>query len=357
MTHLKEQNQKNTRGSSVRHATHKPPEWLAKARENATKYLVLFANNPGVEKVVSQFDSHYTKIKDPSKRLDYLKKLAAEHWDFRKGRERFEITEIEPMDDPDSKMGKIIFEGASYAEMASPSRATLKHYSIMAILGGANKSPYNRLKYGLEQDITYDMLAYLGSEREILPPEQEQTKDYAAGARTEFDLGKGAITSLMGKQLSDTGEYEIVTSEWRIARLQRKDGLPIFLLSSPPFLGGKRANTADTYDFMRRLEQEAFNPTQNILFTTGAIYRYAQYFDAVREISLRTGVDIEIIGFEPEYGGMEFKPSQFLQELKGAADAAVRLRDAIQGNEERNEWRKLYYNRFERDETHGRGAL
>ena len=72
-------------------------------------------------------------------------------------------------------------------------------------------------------------------------------------------------------------------------------------------------------------------PIIAILFATGALYRYGQYFDAVREISLKTGADIEVIGFEPSYSGMNFKPSQFLQELKAAVDAAVRLRNAVDG--------------------------
>lgn len=329
----------------------KSPEWFITACNNAMKYLVRFVNNPGLEHIVKEFDTGYALIKDPNKRIDYLSNLAAEHWDFRKGRERFEVTETQPIDEPGSELGETIMEGARRLEMATSSTATLKHYSIMAILGGANMSPYYRLRYALEQHVTYDMLVYLGSEREIHPPEQEITKSYALGVRTEFDLGKGAITSLMGSQLADGAEYDLITSEWHIAHLQRKDGLPIFLLSAPPFLGNGRANTADTYDFMRRIEQEALSPTKNILFATGSMYRYAQYFDAVREMSLRTGVDIEVIGFDPSYTNTQFKPSQFLQELKAAANAAVRLRDAIEGNAVKNEWRDRYYNRFERDEA------
>ncbi len=327
------------------------PEWQQHARDHATEYLHRFVNNPGVEQVVKEFDPRYLQIKDPNKRIDFLAKLAAEQWDFRKGRERYEVTEEFAVDAPDSELGKIIFEGASYAEMASASKASLKHYSILAILGGANMSPYYRLRYGLEQDITYDMLAYMGSEREVLEPEAAITKGYAAGAKTEFDLGKGAIATLMANTLSDEGAYDVATSEWHIARMETLSGTPVFALSAPPFLGVKRANTADTYDFLRRLEQESFNPTKNILFVTGSIFRYAQYFDAVREITLRTGVDVEVIGYTQEYTGNAFKPSQFLQELKSAADAAVRLRDAVNGREERNEWRKRYYNRFTRDES------
>lgn len=327
------------------------PEWQQQAQDHATEYLHRFVNNPGVEQIVKQFDAHYLTITDPNKRIDFLAALAAEQWDFRKGRERYEVTEEYVIDAPDSVLGKIVFEGANYAEMASSSRASLKHYSILAILGGANMAPYYRLRYGLEQDISYDMLAYMGSEREVVEPEATITKDYAAGAKTEFDLGKGAINTLMANTLSDEGAYDVATSEWHIARLQTLNDVPIFMLSAPPFLGVKRANTADTYDFLRRLEQESFNSTKNVLFVTGAIFRYAQYFDAVREISLRTGVDVEVIGYDQAYTGTSFKPSQFLQELKAAADAAVRLRDAVNGHEQRNTWRKQYYNRFERDES------
>ena len=305
-----------------------PPEWLAAARAHAMKYLVLFANNPGVEKIVKEFDAKYLQIQDPVERLHYLAKLAAKEWDFRKGRERWEVTETFDMDSPDSKLGNIIHQGARLAEMASASRATLRHYSIMAILGGANRSPYNRLKYALEQHVTYDMLAYLGSEREVLPPEQENTKDYAPGAHNEFDLGVGAITTLMKDQITGPLNYEIRTPESRVAHMQQKNGVPILVLSAPPRQGAARANTADTYEFLRL--HEALGPTKNILFATAAIFRYGQYFDAVREISLKTGTDIEVIGFEPGYSGMDFKPSQFLQELKAAADAALRLYNAIQ---------------------------
>lgn len=328
------------------------PAWLADARAHATDYLHRFAFNPGVELIVGQFDTTFRRIKDADKRLDHLKSVAAEHWDFRKGRERYEITESYEMDKPGNEMGKIIFEGSAIAEMGISSSATLKHYSIMAILGGANLSPYNRLKYGLEQNITYDMLAYLGSERELPPAEKEAVTEYAKGAQTEFDLGKGAIVSLMRDQLTDNeeGDFEVATSEWRMTRLQTKKSIPIYLLSAPPYLGGRRANTADTYDLLRRLEQEALSPVKNILFITGSIYRYAQYFDAMREICLRTGTDIETIGYDPPYMGKAFKPTEFLQELKAAADAAIRLRNAVNGQEELNEWRKRYYNRFTRKE-------
>jgi hypothetical protein len=342
------------KSNSLRHDGKKRlPDWQEDARDHALDYLTRFAFNPGIEKVVSQYDSHFKNIKDVDERLDYLKKLAAEHWDFRKGRERFEITETYELDEPGNEQGKIIFEGAAQLEMGTSSSATLKKYSIVAVLGGANMGPYYRLKFALEQNVEYGMLAYLGSERALMDPEKEISSKYAKGAQTEFDLGKGAITSLMNDKLTEDGfgEYDMLTSEWHITRLQQKDGVPVMLLSSPPFLGGKRANTADTYDFMRRLEQEAFTPVENILFTTGSLYRYAQYFDAMRELCLRTGIDIEVIGFEPEYSGMDFKPTQFLQELKAAADASIRLRDACKGLENRNEWRQKYYNRFTRDES------
>lgn len=304
------------------------PAWLEGARAHAMKYLVMFANNPGVEKVVNEFDKNYVQIVDPVKRLYYLKDLAAREWDFRKGRERYEVNDVFDIDRPDSLVGKIVHEGARQAEMASASGATLRRYSIMAVLGGAGRSPYNRLKYALEQHVTSDMIAYLGSERAVLPAEEEKVHDYAPGATTEFDLGVGAIKTLMADELVGPLEYKLKTPESRIAYMQQKNGVPIVLLSAPPNQGGTRANTADTYDFLRLHSNVPLDETKNILFATSAIYRHFQYFDAVREITLKTGADIEVIGFDPAYGGMEFKPSQFLQELKSAADAAVRLYEA-----------------------------
>lgn len=307
----------------------KVPSWLASAREHAMKYLVLFVNNPGVEKIVKEFDSHYASMQDPVKRLYYLAELAAKEWDFRKGRERYEVTEAFAIDAPDSPVGKAVYEGARQAEMASASTATLRKYSIVAILGGASRAPYNRLKYALEQHVTYDLIAYLGSERQTTPAEKEKAQDYAPFAETEFDLGVGAVKTLLTDQIVGSLEYELKTSKSRVAHLQQKSGVPILLLSAPPNQGGHRANTADTYDFLRLQIGASLDETKNILFATSAVYRYGQYFDAVREISLKTGTDIEVIGFDPVYGGIEFKPSQFLQELKSAADAAVRLYEVL----------------------------
>jgi len=58
---------------------------------------------------------------------------------------------------------------------------------------------------------------------------------------------------------------------------------------------------------------------------------FAKFRSKLAPTSLKTGADIEVIGFEPSYSGMNFKPSQFLQELKAAVDAAVRLRNAVDG--------------------------
>jgi hypothetical protein len=174
--------------------------WIRQACDHAADYLTRFVNNPGIERIVAQFDPQYSQIRTLDGRLARLSDIAAEHWDFRKGRERYEVVANEPMDQKESELGKIILEGTDYAEMTSRSSATLKHYAMLVILGGANKAPYYRLRYALEQNVTYDKLISLGCEREVASPEQAQTADYAPGARTEYDLGIGAIQSLLGEE-------------------------------------------------------------------------------------------------------------------------------------------------------------
>lgn len=138
----------------------KDPEWTAAACSHAADYIIRFVNNPGVERIVAQFDPQHAHLQIPDERLERLSRVAAEQWDFRKGRERYEVVANEPMDQQGSTLGGIILEGATYAEMASRSSATLNHYTTIAVLGGANWSPYYRLRYALEQNVTYDKLIF-----------------------------------------------------------------------------------------------------------------------------------------------------------------------------------------------------
>ncbi len=307
----------------------KQPKWLEHARAHATDYLARFINNPGVERIVAQYDPSYIDIASPDKRLDRLAAIAAKYWDFRKGLERYQVTTSQPMDAEGSELGKIVRDESAYLGATDSSSATLTHYDILAVLGGANMSPYNRLRYALEQDVTYDKLVFLGCEREVLKPEQTKTASYAPGAQTEYDLGKGAIVTLLGKELVKSKSYEIINAKWRIAHYEKKDGTPVLCLSAPPHRKARRAHTSDTYQFLLRVEGDGIAPGTDILFVTSEIYRYAQYFDAVRDIILTTGANVETIGYAPAYGGQDFKPSQILQELKSDIDAATRLRDAV----------------------------
>jgi hypothetical protein len=305
-----------------------PPRWLNHARDHATEYLNRFIYAPGLEQIVREIDDNYVKIQGLDKRLARLSEIASKEWDFRKGRERFEVVANEPMDQPGSKFGEIVLEGVRSMEIASRSTATLPHYDVVAILGGANMSCYHRVRYALEQEISCDMLVFLGCERPLQDPEKERTRGYAPHAQTEFNLGIGAINSLLGSQLTDSVR-EVSVADGHFTVFQEKDGVPVVVLSAPPLGNHVRANTSDTYQFLRTIEQSSFAPGKNILFVTTALYRYAQYFDAVRDILLVTGANIETIGYEPAYSEEDFKPSKYLQELKSAIEAATRLRNVL----------------------------
>jgi hypothetical protein len=192
-----------------------PPQWLAQTRKHAIEYLTRFAHNPGLERIVREFNAEYAAIPSLNKRLTCLCEIAAKEWDFRKGRERFEVVANEPMDQPDSELGNIILEGANQAEMASRSMATLKHYDVVAVLGGANMSSYHRLRFALEQHITYNMLAFLGCERPLSSSEQSQVSSYAKEARTEFDLGMDAVSALIDAQPENMAWWKTQPEAWQ----------------------------------------------------------------------------------------------------------------------------------------------
>lgn len=311
----------------------KQPEWLDDAKELARSQIESFVNNEGLKSIASEFDPEFAKIEDEDEKLDKLQKIAADNWDFRKGRERQEVVETIDIDNPDSSIYHRINEGAVNMGMVGSSKPKSEYYDLIAIPGGANNSPYNRMRYALEQGVDYDMLVFLGSERAINDVEKAKVAHYAEDAESEFDLGTGAISKLLGEEVKDDDVFHVRDKAWRVAYFEHKnpeDSRSAFVISAPARVGAKRANTGDTYDFMRLLARDDLGPGKKVLLSTNAHFRPFQHFDAVRELTLKTGSEVETIAFEAGYNDMaEKKPSEILQETKSAIDAAAKLRQAI----------------------------
>jgi hypothetical protein len=295
--------------------------------------LESFVNNEGLDEMAEVFGLHDLPEDEHQKLLE-LQKLAVEHWDFRKGAER-QATDWndELLDQEDSDQWKVIFGAADKLGLVKNTSPQNKHPDSLVILGGANKAPYDRLRYGLEQVDDFGQIAYLGSSRPVSEAEQEKAKEYAPNAQTEFDLGCGAFESLLDAKMIEEMKFRRRDGDIWKARLyefehkgQKKHG---WVLNTPHLIGERRATTYDNYSFYAQVADLDKEPDHNIVAVTTGFYSKAQHFPGVQELTIPYGVKIETIGHSAEYTGVKRKPAQLLQETKAAIDAAVRLESAL----------------------------
>jgi len=305
------------------------PEQLAQGELDA------FLNNPGLSELSQLFGLEELPA-DQHDRLQALQGIAEAHWDFRKGAERQATDwDDELLDQPGSMQWNTIFTAADKLGLVRDSEPANKQPDLLVILGGANRAPLDRLRYGLSKVDDFGTLIYLGSSRELPEPEKQKVADYAPNAQTEFDLGCGAFESLLKANLVDGitidskgSTYEVYTYEFELNGKMRKG----IVMSTPQTIGTKRATTYDNYRFLAEREELDINPSKTIVSVTTGQFRLGQHLPAVQELTLNYGTTVETIGHSAEYSGVTRKPSQLLMETKSAIDAAARLEQAIKQN-------------------------
>lgn len=274
-----------------------------------------------------------TLPENPAERLLALQKVATAHWDFRKGAERQAVDwNVEAIDQEGSEQWNTIFSAADKLGLVRDSEPQTKNPNSLVILGGANKAPFDRLRYGLEQVYNFEIAAYLGSTRPVSEAEREKAKDYAPTARTEAELGYGAFETLLGARMVDEVHEVRYGDVWGMRFYEFEYNGEIkngFVLSTPQQIGARRATTYDNFSFFADRAELADNPDYSIVAVTTGIYTAGQHLPGVQELTLKYGTTVETIGHSAEYSGAVRKPSQLLQETKAAIDAAVRLQEAI----------------------------
>jgi len=305
--------------------------------EHARQQLEGFITNPGLDEMAELFGVSELP-QDSRERLNALQQLAAAHWDFRKGAERQAVDwNDELIDKEGSEQWNTIFAAASQLDMVESSRPHNRHPDYLAILGGANKAPLDRLRYGMESVEDFKHVVYLGSSRPVSDVEREKAREYAPNAVTEFDLGCGAFETLLNARMVDEISEVRNGDTWGMRlyefehNSETKSG---FVLSTPQEIHvdhdtKHRATTYDNYQFFADRAELARYPETTVVGVTTGFYVPGQHLPAVQMLTLPYGVETETIGHDAAYSGVVRKPSQLLQETKSAIDAAVRLQNAL----------------------------
>jgi hypothetical protein len=308
--------------------------------ELARKELEGFINNYAFIDMARLFGAEELPV-DTSEKIAFLQDLAAKHWDFRKGAERQAVNwDDDLLDQEGSDQWNRIFAAANDLGMVESTKSENLRPEYLVFLGGANRAPLDRLRFGMEQVEEADNIVYLGSSRLISDAEKEKAADYAPGAETEFDLGCGAIETHLKAHLIDELKSERGGDTW-VARFyeynvidenQQPVAKHAFALGTPQIIGKenatenqRRATTYDNFDNFARVAKLADNKDTSVVSVTTGFYVPGQHLPAVQELTAKYGTKVETIGHSAEYSGVVRKPRQLLQEMKAGIDAAARL--------------------------------
>jgi hypothetical protein len=101
----------------------------------------------------------------------------------------------------------------------------------------------------------------------------------------------------------------------------------LFIIAAPSSEPEKRrANSADTYEFF--FDRVKADEGAEILIVTSQIYVPYQHLEAMRTIAVPYKINLDTIGFAPEWGGAlqgMNEPSNYLQEIRSTIQAMDRF--------------------------------
>lgn len=296
------------------------------------KQIDLWSGSTELQALLNIFKADKDIIdKDLKKRLASLVGFS-EQWDYRKiQHESVTTRENEAArwllkDDSFIEANKdLIMSSAEALGLINVTEPVYTSYDYILILGGARYSNLHRAKEAAHivktKDIKGSRIIGLGSMRPISESERESVDTYAPKALTEFDAMEAGL-----KNAFNTGEVykedryddKNINLSWRIKHFKDNENRnEILLMAAPSLDAGRRANSADTYDFFFK----HFTPARGsrILICTSSIYipyQHVKFF----ENDIRYEVQSDMIGTRTHLytDAVLSRPVNYLQELRAA---------------------------------------
>lgn len=277
------------------------------------RLIRLFGGNDLVDNIGSDFATDISRIEE-----------FAKIWDFRKGNERWTVTDNDFIELNKDE----ILQCAEELGLVNIVE-TQQEPDYILPLGGARRSNKDRpaMSRKLIDDYGWNdkMVVALSGMRKISDQERPYM-DYAPDAITEYD----AINS--GLELSfGVGEFEEETHEehnffLNSAVRKYKDeynGNQIYSISAPSTEPDKRrANSEDTFRYF--LKKFEVKPGDKILLVTSSIYVPYQTLKFM-ELAIEDGFEVDCVGSDAVSENSLSRTSNYLQEIKATIDAIYTL--------------------------------
>jgi hypothetical protein len=149
----------------------------------------------------SEFLQHFGVEVSPTEQPEqFLEAMAQLDPRYQGGRElvRWQLEADQTEWDEDTK--GVIMRAAESMRMLEPETPLQGQFDVVIALGGARQANLDRTRYAVEAakegKAEIKQLIVAGSSRELNEAEQENTTNYALGAKTEFDLCAGAAAAV-----------------------------------------------------------------------------------------------------------------------------------------------------------------
>lgn len=282
-------------------------------------------DNPTLGALLAAFGAQ-VPAGDIATRLEYLEAFSAEHWDFRRGKER----NLAAAQDFPEDLRTLILDSAEQLGMRSPNKPRETSYTHVLMLGGLVRACLLRPRYaaqlieaGLRTASVAALTAYrpLGGDEPALAA-AAGLQDDLANEMEAMQAGLTAAFGLAADEATDDGSGKDEGFETAFTRTWKHGDLRAQLVVAPsPQPEKRRANSADTYAYWA--ERTNLKAGDSVLLVTSTIYVPAQHCDAVRVLALPRGCTVETVGFDvtrATLGPLQqiFTPANYLQEIRSA---------------------------------------
>ncbi len=272
-------------------------------------------------------------------RLDALDKFS-DLWDYRQGRERDQVREME-FSPQQSAAIDLAINALGLRESAPPK---FHSYDHVIALGGLIRACFVRPEFAArlirEGIVATNSFVALGGFR----PFSEEEAELALAANLHdlsneydaLDAGTRAAFGLVAPQ----SEYGVSTpatvgGSWAVREYEFSPSTSVTVAAAPstdPAI--RRANTADTYEWMAK-ELIRLEVGARVLAITTSIYVPAQQATAVRMLGIPFGVDVDTVGSPSERQAgpwtQSFSEIRYLLEIRSAIRAMRELSVLVKG--------------------------
>ncbi len=310
---------------------------LGEDARRALDWVRDWVGSEALQSVVRLYDGRIPEGLDLAGRLAWLSEFS-DRWNFRQGKERNLVESL----DFSEPAASVIFESAEELGLRGSDRPQGAEFDHVVILGGLARACVSRPREAarlIEADgVEAGHLVALGGFRPLKGGEEELVRDFlGVNATDEYEAMDAGVRSAFGLGASASAEgerSEQLGASWEIRAYEPESALPVHVVAAPSSDPGvRRANTADTYEWLAS-RSGWIEPGSSMLIVTTNIYRPYQQADAIRMLTLPYGIEVEVFGGLPGASDprllKDFRPHDYLQEIRSTIASMSRLRAAIE---------------------------